>query len=179
MGLQTVAEAMDHPLLSGLFRKVELQEIVPHVTPVPGMTPAAYVDLIAARFSNPMIVDTIRRIAFDGSSRHTGMVLPTVRDALATGAPLDGLALVEAAWARMCEGTRDDGTQIAPNDPAWDGLTAAAQAARTAPAAWLEQRHLYGDLADNPRFADAFSGWLTLMYKAGMSTALHTYLEGS
>ena len=56
---------------------------------------------------------------------------------------------------------------------------AAAQAARTAPAAWLEQRHLYGDLADNPRFADAFSGWLTLMYKAGMSTALHTYLEGS
>jgi mannitol 2-dehydrogenase len=32
------------------------------------------------RFANPAIRDTTRRVAFDGSSRHTGFVLPILRD---------------------------------------------------------------------------------------------------
>jgi mannitol 2-dehydrogenase len=179
LGIETVSQAMQHPLVAGFFRKVEIEEIVPHVTPVPGMTPAAYVDLIETRFSNPRIVDTIRRIAFDGSSRHTGMILPTVRDARAANAPLDGLALAEAAWARMCEGTRDDGSEIAPNDPQWAQLNATAQKAKSSPVAWLEQRQLYGDLADCPRFATSFSRWLNMMYHDGMNAALLTYLKGA
>jgi len=179
LGIETVSQAMQHPLVAGFFRKVEIEEIVPHVTPVPGMTPAAYVDLIETRFSNPRIVDTIRRIAFDGSSRHTGMILPTVRDARAANAPLDGLALAEAAWARMCEGTRDDGSEIAPNDPLWAQLNATAQKAKSSPVAWLEQRQLYGDLADCPRFATSFSRWLNMMYHDGMNAALLTYLKGA
>ncbi len=179
LGIETVSQAMQHPQVAALFRKVEMEEIVPHVTPVPGMTPAAYVDLVETRFSNPRIIDTIRRIAFDGSSRHTGMVLPTVRDALAADAPLDGLALVEAAWARMCEGTRDDGSEISPNDPFWDQLNAAAKEAKSSPAAWLAQRNLYGDLADDPRFAGSFARWLNLIYRDGMEAALKIYLKGA
>ncbi|SDG01721.1 mannitol 2-dehydrogenase [Celeribacter baekdonensis] len=179
LGIETVSQAMQHPQVAAFFRKVEMEEIVPHVTPVPGMTPAAYLDLIETRFSNPRIVDTIRRIAFDGSSRHTGMVLPTVRDALDADASLDGLALVEAAWARMCEGTRDDGSEISSNDPFWEELNAAAKKAKSSPTAWLEQRKFYGDLADNPRFADTFARWLNLMYRGGMEATLNTYLKGA
>ena len=134
------------------------------------------VDLIDLRFSNPRIVDTTRRVAFDGSSRHTGFILPVVRDALAAKAPIAGLALTEALWARMCEGTREDGSLIEPNDPIWDKPTAAAKAARENPQAWLEQRALYGDLADNSRFADAFARWLTLIWSEGLETALSQYL---
>jgi mannitol 2-dehydrogenase len=153
-----------------------MEEIVPHVHPVPGMTPEAYVDLIRQRFSNPEIVDTSRRVAFDGSSRHPGFVLPVVRDGLADGTSVEGLALVEALWARMCEGTREDGTVIEPNDPVWDALQAKAKEAKDKPRAWLEMRQTYGDLADQPRFADAFEKWLAMIWSDGTEAALRTYL---
>jgi mannitol 2-dehydrogenase len=142
------------------------------------MTPEQYVDLIDRRFANPTIVDTTRRVAFDGSSRHPGFVLPTVRDALASGKAVEGLALVEAAWARMCEGTREDGSKIAPNDPFWPVLTAAAKHARDDPRAWLEMRQYYGDLADQPRFADAFGRWLRTIWAEGVEAAMKAYLKG-
>jgi mannitol 2-dehydrogenase len=175
LSVETIAGCMAHPLIRALFRKVEREEIAPHVHPVPGMTPNAYVDLIEKRFSNPEIFDTTRRVAFDGSSRHTGFVLPIVRDALAAGAPVEGLALVEAAWARMCEGTREDGTVIGPNDPFWGTLTEAGKAAKERPRAWLELRQFYGDLADHPRFADAFERWLAMIWSDGLETALREY----
>lgn len=176
LSVQTISGCMEHPLIRGLFRKVEDEEIAPHVKPVPDMDAASYVELIEQRFSNPAIVDTTRRVAFDGSSRHTGFILPILRDGLATGISVEGLALVEALWARMCEGTREDGTNIAPNDPYWDDLQAAAIAAKKRPMAWLEQRRFYGDLAGQARFADAFVRWLGLIWEQGTEAALRSYL---
>ncbi|MBV0911156.1 mannitol dehydrogenase family protein [Anianabacter salinae] len=175
LGVETIAGCMAHPAIHALFRKVELQEIVPHVADVPGMTATAYVDLIDARFANPQIRDTVRRVAFDGSSRHPGFLLPVLRDALKAGTSIEGLALCEALWARMCAGTREDGSIIAPNDPHWDTLTAAAIAARTRPSAWLEQRQFYDDLADDPRLTETFDRWLALIWQDGTEAALHTF----
>lgn len=175
LSVETIAGCMAHPLIAALFAKVQTEEIAPHVHPVPGMTPSDYVDLIRARFANPAIHDTTRRVSFDGSSRHPGFVLPILRDGLASGHPVRGLALVEALWARMCEGTREDGSTIAPNDPNWEDLTTAAKAARQSPGIWLEQRQIYGDLADNPAFADAFCDWLTLIWSDGCEAALRAY----
>lgn len=176
LSIRTISECMEHPLISSMFRKVELEEIVPHVKPVPGMDPESYVSLIARRFGNAKIVDTTRRVAFDGSSRHTGFILPIIRDGLAHGVSVSGLALVEAMWARMCEGTREDGTVIAPNDPYWEKLTTAAHAARANPQVWLDQRQLYGNLATRPRFADSFAGWLKMIWADGLNKTLETYL---
>ncbi len=175
LGIETISGAMAHPKIGALFRKVELEEIVPHVKPVPGMTPEQYVDLIERRFANPAVVDTVRRVAFDGSSRHTGMVLPSVRDGLAAGTSVEGLALVEASWARMCAGTRENGTAITPNDPYWDDLVATATAARDDPRAWLEMRKNYGDLADQPPFAEAFGKWLAMIWADGIEAAIDAY----
>ncbi len=175
MNVPIVSDIMRHPAILAFFRKVELEEIVPLVVPAPGMTPEEYFRLIERRFANPAIVDTARRIAFDGSSRHTGMVLPTVREALAAGTPVSGLALVEAAWARMCQGTREDGSRIEPNDPFWDELVTVAEAARDRPRAWLEQSRFYGDLVNAPRFAEAFEHWLSLIWSEGMEAALLAY----
>ncbi len=176
LSVATISGCMQHPLIAPLFRKVAMDEIVPHVRPVPGMTPAAYVDLVDRRFSNPRIIDTTRRVAFDGSSRHTGFVLPVIRDALAAEMPIEGLALTEALWARMCEGSREDGSVIEPNDPMWDALTAAARAARERPLAWLEQHGLYGGLADSRRFSEAFSRWLALIWSDGTEAAIESFL---
>lgn len=176
LGIETIHGVMAHPSIRAAFLKIAQDEIAPHVAPVPGMTPVEYIDLIAARFSNPEIRDTTRRVAFDGASRHTGFILPVVRDALAANAPVEGLALAEALWARMCAGRREDGTTIAPNDPLWDDLHEAAIEAETRPAAWLEQRRFYGDLGAEPRFAEPFARWLALIWSEGTETALRRYL---
>lgn len=178
LSVDTISGCMAHPQIGALFAKVAGQEIVPHVKPVPGMTPEAYVELIHTRFSNPKIVDTTRRVAFDGSSRHPGFLLPSIRDGLAKGTPIEGLALVEAIWARMCEGTREDGTEIAANDPFWDDLQTAACAAKGDPKAWLAQRHIYGSLAQDARFADAFVKWLAMIWQHGVGAAMAAYLAG-
>ncbi|MBB97006.1 MAG: mannitol dehydrogenase [Rhodobacteraceae bacterium] len=175
LSVETIADCMAHPLVSALLHKVEREAIAPYVHAVPGMAPAEYVTLIETRFSNPAIRDTTRRVAFDGSSRHTGFVLPILRDALAAGGPVDGLALVEALWARMCAGTREDGSEIVANDPHWEALVPAALAARDHPQSWLEQDHIYGDLAKDARFAPQFADWLTLIWSEGTAGALRRY----
>ncbi|WP_323764795.1 mannitol dehydrogenase family protein [Marinovum sp.] len=178
LGIDTIAGAMSHAGVKALLRKVSLDEIAPHVKEVPGMTPQGYVDLVDRRFSNPRIRDTVRRVAFDGSSRQTGFLLPVVRDALAAGTAVDGLALSQALWCRMCAGSREDGSTIEPNDPDWDQLNAAALAAKDDPQAWLEQRQYYGDLADDARFSEAFGRWLELIWSDGVEAALDRYQQG-
>ena len=178
LSLKTIASSMQHPLISGLFQKVALTEIAPNVKAVPGMTPEDYVNLIYNRFANPKIIDTTRRVAFDGSSRHPCFVVPSIRDGLAVGTPIEGLALVEAAWARMCEGERENLTIIEPNDPLWNELQAKAREARKTPSVWLEMRQIYGDLSDEPRFADSFVFWLEMIWSKGLEKTISTYLDG-
>jgi mannitol 2-dehydrogenase len=175
LSIETIAGCMAHPAIRNFFGKVERDEIAPTVAPVPGKTPAAYVDLIEARFSNPRIVDTTRRVAFDGSARHTGFVLPILRDQLAAGRSVSGLALVEALWARMCAGTREDGSIIDANDPIWAELNAAALEAKEQATAWLDQSNIYGNLRDAEPFRDAFCHWLTMIWDQGCIAAMNEY----
>ena len=177
LSVETIADCMAHPLIGSLFRKVAHKEIVPHVQPVPDTYPETYVDQVDRRFSNPKIVDTTRRVAFDGSSRHTGFILPVLRDALASQAPFEGLALTEALWARMCAGRREDGSVIKPNDPFWHDLHGAACAAKATPRAWLNQHQYYGDLAANAALVPAFERWLALIWESGTEAAIKAYLD--
>lgn len=125
--------------------------------------------------SNPSIRDTVRRVAFDGSSRHTGFVLPVLRDALAAEGAVDGLALTEALWARMWAGLREDGSTIAPNDPSWQSLHEAAREPRTQPLAWLRQGQIHGELAEDPRFANVSEQWLSRIWASGTRAAPRAY----
>ena len=177
MGLDTISQAMENPTIHALFGKVQSEEIMPHVPQMPGITAAAYLGMIDKRFANPAIVDTVRRVAFDGSARHVGFLLPSVRDGLTAGVTVSGLALVEALWARMCAGTREDGSHIEANDPLWDLLTTTAAQARTRPLAWLEMTQIYGDLAGQPHFAAAFEGWLRSLYQDGVEDTVRRYLD--
>lgn len=178
-GIQTIAACMSDRRVAAFFRKIQTTAILPYLDAVAGMTPAGYLALIEQRFANPKIHDTTRRVAFDGSSRHPGFVLPILHDALDCGGDIDGLALVEAFWARMCAGQREDGSIIAPNDPFWPDLVAAAQRARNHPAAWLDQTQYYGDLAKNPRFSAAFEKWLLQIWTLGSFPTLDAYLNGT
>lgn len=176
LGHETIARTMADPLITDLLSKVVTEEIAPHVAAVPGHDPASYLALVKERFSNPEIKDTTRRVAFDGSSRHPGFVIPTIRDGLAAGTSVDGLALVSAIWARYCTGFREDGSEIEPNDPHWSSLVEVARKTKNTPSLWLEQRQFYGDLADDTNFAPRFAEWVALVHAQGVAAAIRTYL---
>lgn len=178
LSIETISGCVSNPEILSLFRKVQREEIIPYVKSVPGMAPENYVKQVEARFANSEIHDTTRRVAFDGSSRHMGFVLPILQDALAAGGAIDGLCLVEALWARMCAGTRENGTVIEPNDPQWESLSAVSLAARTSPKIWLGQAEIYGDLAQDARFAHAFEYWLSCVWRDGCEAALKAYIDG-
>ena len=106
------AEAGKHKGILSMFEKVTKEEIIPHVDPLPDLSPSDYYQLILNRFSNPEIKDTVRRVAFDGSSRHSIFIVPSINDSIAKDMSYKGLALVEALWAKMCQGIREDKSKI-------------------------------------------------------------------
>ena len=177
LNIKTVRDAMKNKMIVSLLEKIEKDEIIPHIKPVPGYTPLEYYELIASRFSNPSIQDTTRRVAFDGSSRHAGFLVPSIKDGIKHNISIIGLSLAEALWARMCEGTREDGSIIEPNDPHWEKLNACAKKSKENPLEWLEQLEIYGDTSKDDKFRDYFSKWLKMIYQEGVENTLNEYLK--
>nr|HMS96274.1 mannitol dehydrogenase family protein [Tabrizicola sp.] len=177
--IEYVHEAMAHPLILGLLNKVETEEIIPYIAPVPDTDLGDYFRLIVERFSNPEVADTERRLCLDGSNRQPKFIVPSIRDALAAGGSVEGLALVSALWCRYCAGTTESGATIAPNDPHWTELTERAQAARHRPEAWLDLQAVYGELGRNPSFGKTFSGQLQQIWSRGVHATLENYLSAS
>ncbi len=171
-----VHEAMQHPLIRGFFEKVEQDEIIPTVPPVPNTNIQDYYKLIDKRFSNPKIGDTERRLCFDGSNRQPKFIVPVIADNLKAGRSISGLALESALWCRYCAGVSDSGKAIEANDPIWDKLTALAQQAKSDPMAWLSLRDVYGDVADSEIFQQAFAQWLTNLWSKGTAATLKEYI---
>jgi len=175
-GIEFVHEAMANPTIRAFLDRIETTEILPIVPPVPGQDLTAYKALIIDRFSNPEVADTERRLCLDGSNRQPKFIIPSIRDNLARGVMPRGLILASALWCRYCYGEDEAGQTIAPNDPNWDALQAAARAAKTDPAAWLNQREIYGDLGDDAAFGQAFAQALRAVWAHGADAAMRAYL---
>ncbi|KQW76015.1 mannitol dehydrogenase [Devosia sp. Root413D1] len=178
LDIHFVHEAMEHPLVRAFLEKVEREEIVPVVPPVPDTDLGDYYKLIERRFSNPKIGDTIQRLCLDGSNRQPKFILPSAADRLAAGQSVTGLALVSALWARYCYGESDSGKPIPPNDPNWERLTALATEAKTDPVAWLSMGDIFGPLASNPTYVAAFTTALSSLWSRGTKATLEAYLDG-
>ncbi len=176
MDVHFVHEGMEHPLVRAFLQKVEREEIIPIVPPVPNTDLDAYFRKVEERCLNPKIGDTIRRLCLDGSNRQPKFIIPSIADRLAKGLPVDGLALESALWCRYCAGTTDSGAVIEPNDPSWDRLTAVANQAKSDPAAWLGLRDIYGETADAPAFRTAFADWLGMLWRSGTPETLQRYI---
>jgi mannitol 2-dehydrogenase len=179
LGIHFVHDAMADPLVRGFLDKLETEEIIPCVPPVPGVDLQAYYQMIARRFANPDVGDTIPRLAQDGSNRQPKFILPSTRDRLKAGADVTGLALESALWCRYCAGTTDAGEPFNLDDPNASRLTPAALAAKDDPASFLDLRDIFGDVADAPRFRARFESALKSLWRDGTRATLQRYLNGS
>lgn len=175
-GIEHVHEDMADPTIRAFLDAIETREILPIVPPVPGMELGEYKSLIISRFSNPEVMDQVRRLCLDGSNRQPKFIVPSIRDVLKAGGKAEGLTLLSALWCRYCFGTTEAGVVIEPNDPNWDTLKATAKAAKSDPAAWIRMDAIYGDLAGNAGFVATFAEALDFVWANGVEAAMLRYI---
>ena len=179
MDIHFAHEAMEHPLVRSFLEKVEQDEIIPTVPPVPDTDLGDYFKKIEERFANPKIGDTIRRLCLDGSNRQPKFIIPSIADRIKAGAGIDGLALESAMWCRYCYGTTESNRDIEPNDPNWDRLVSASRAAKDNPMIWLEMEDIYGTIGQAALFRERFALMLRKVWSEGVERVLQGYLQNS
>ena len=89
-----------------------------------------------------------------------------------TAAPSTLSAAIVASWARYAEGVDEQGEPIEVVDRLRDTVTAAAREQRDDPLAFLRNRELFGELAEDDRFAAAYLAVLDSLHRKGARATL-------
>ncbi|ARM90086.1 mannitol 2-dehydrogenase [Rhizobium sp. CIAT894] len=178
MDIHFVHDSMEDPLIRAFLAKLEKDEIIPIVPPVPNTSLTDYFALIEHRLLNPKIADTIPRLAQDGSNRQPKFILPSTLDNLRQGKDVVGLALVSALWCRYFAGKTDSGKDIVFNDASADRLHAAALKAKDDPSAFLAFDDIFGEVAKSELFRKRFAHALKTLWEKGTRETLQLYLDG-
>ncbi|WP_029432007.1 mannitol dehydrogenase family protein [Blastococcus sp. URHD0036] len=166
-GLEYVHEACQDPLFRVFLRGYLDEEATPTLAPVPGIDLDRYKADLIGRFANPQVRDTLDRVRENASDRVPQFLLPVIRANLARGGEIRRSAAVLAGWARAAEGADDAGLPLALVDPRAEALGAGADRQATEPLAFLADRDVFGDLADDDRFAAAYTGALASLRERG------------
>lgn len=175
-GYRYAHEAMADDRVVSLLREYMAREALPTLHPVPGVDLARYREQLIERFGNPQILDTLARLAAESSDRITKWVLPVIRRNLETGGAIDLAAAVVASWARYAVGVDERGGTIVVVDQMRDTVLAAAARQSEDPLAFVRQTEIFGDLAENGRFAESFLQARALIEEHGALAAIQELL---
>ncbi|PZX23105.1 Putative Mannitol dehydrogenase (Fructuronate reductase) [Cupriavidus phytorum] len=128
-GLQTVAEAMDDPLV-GAFARGVMADLRATVQAPPGYDVAAYSEALLQRFRNAALDHRTAQIAADGTQKVPLRWLPALRESLAAGVARPCLERALALWLHYlrCD-TNQHGEPLAASDPGAPPLAAALRGA--------------------------------------------------
>jgi mannitol 2-dehydrogenase len=171
-GYRLVHEACADKLFADFVLAYMDREATPTLPPVPGVDLSAYSRELIERFSSPAIRDTLARLCTDSSDRIVPFLLPVIRAQLAVGGEVIRSVATVAAWARYAEGVDEDGEAIEIDDPRQAELTAAARRYENDPLAFLRDRSLFGDLADDQRFTAPYMAVLESLHTRGARRTL-------
>jgi len=155
-GYHYVHDVCQQELFADFLMDYMVREATPTLLPVPGIALDAYRKELIERFSSAAVRDTLARLAFDASERIPKFLLPVVRDRLAAGGDISRSALVIASWAAYLEGKDERGKPIEIVDKRRDLLVEAVQREQHDPLAFISLTGIFGDLAADSRFVDAY-----------------------
>jgi mannitol-1-phosphate/altronate dehydrogenase len=172
-GYRLVHEVTTDPLFARFLLDYMITEAIPTLRPVPGIDLHQYARQLIERFSNPEVRDTVARLCANTSDLIPKFLLPVIRHQLAAGGPFTRSAAVVASWARYAEGADENGETYEIDDVLAPQLQAAARRQRGHPAAFLEDnRAVFGDLADDPRFTRVYRAIQTSLLDRGVRKTL-------
>jgi len=179
LGYVLVDEAMRDELIRDFLVEYMAREAAPTLGELPGIDLEAYMSTLIDRFSNPEMRDTLVRLATDGSNRMATFTLPTIRANLEAGGPISLGAGMVAAWAHYWElvGRHELPQSEVPPDIHATAMTAAALAQSHNPVAFIEQRTLFGSLASDGRFREAFLAARVSIADRGIAGAIGRLLS--
>jgi mannitol 2-dehydrogenase len=173
-GYRLVHEAAQDPLFRAFLLGYMDEEATPTLAPVPGVDLDGYKHTLIERFSNPQVRDTIARLCAQSSDRIPKWLLPVVREQLAAGGEIRRSAAVVASWARYAEGTDEQGEPIEVVDRLAGSLVPLARRQREDPDAFISNRDVFGDLAEDARFAAAYRSALASLHERGARATLES-----
>jgi mannitol 2-dehydrogenase len=170
-GYRLVHEACQDPLFARFLLSYMTSEGAPTLQPVPGIDLPAYQRRLIERFSNAGVRDTVARLCEGSSDRIAKWVVPVIRDQLAAGGPIERATAVVAAWARYAEGVDEQGRPIEIVDRLAPTIT---ELARKGGTAFVENRAVFGDLADDERFRETYGRMLDRVHRLGARGTVQT-----
>ncbi|MBH0130512.1 mannitol dehydrogenase family protein [Salinibacterium sp. NK8237] len=174
-GYRFAHEAMADPAIPAFLLRYMDREATPTLRPLPGIDLDDYKHTLIERFSNPEVRDTLARLCAESSDRIPKWLVPVVRAQLDSGGEIDCSAAIIASWARYAEAVDETGEPIVVVDALRDELVAIAQTQRSDETAFIRNRKLFGDLADNQRFVDAYLTALHSLFEVGANATVRCY----
>jgi mannitol 2-dehydrogenase len=175
-GYRLVHDAAGDPLFAEFLREYMDSEGTPTLKPVPGIDLPDYKRTLIERFANPGVKDTIVRLCFGSSDRIPKWLLPVVRANLASGGPVRLSAATVASWARYAEGVDEQGEPIDVQDQLAETLVPLARSQYENPTAFIENTDVFGDLASEPRFVEAYLWALDSLHRDGARATLESII---
>jgi len=170
-GYRLVHEVAQDPLFARFLLAYMDQEATPTLAEVPGIDLDSYQRTLIERFSNAQVRDTVARLCAETSDRIPKWLLPVIRHNLASGGQIALGSAVVASWARYAEGVDEDGEPIKVVDRLADTLTATA-GQQDDPLAFVRNAELFGNLAEDERFATAYLAALESLHRHGARATL-------
>jgi mannitol 2-dehydrogenase len=104
-------------------------------------------------------------------------LVPSIRQQLDHGDEIGRSAAIVASWARYAEGVDERGFPIEVVDRRRDSVMARARRQIDDPLAFITDRQLFGDLAENGRFVDAYLSALRSLHERGARATLTWLVE--
>lgn len=176
-GYRLVHDVAQDPLFADFLLAYMDDEATPTLRPVPGVDLDDYKRTLIERFSNPEIRDTVARLCAESSDRIPKWLLPVIRENLIADRPIRLSAAIVASWARYAEGVDEDGEPIDVVDQLKDSLVPIARSQHENRTAFIENRSVFGDLAENPRFVTAYLWALDSLHGVGARKTLEALRE--
>ncbi len=175
-GYRAVHDVVRNPLFARFLLRYMDDEATPTLSPLPGVDLQAYKHKLIERFSNEYVADTVARLCAESSDRIPKWLMPVVRENLAAGRPVELSAAIIASWARYAEAVDESGEPITVVDRLAEQLTATAQRNREDLDAFIDNRELFGDVADDERFRSAYRDALSALHTKGAIATLESLL---
>jgi mannitol 2-dehydrogenase len=170
-GHDRIDEALADPRLRG-FAEAMMGEVAPGLPAVLGLDVDDYRETLLERFGNPRIGDRLQRLCARGSTKMPAYLLPSLQEAVAEGEPHEHLTLAVAAWVRHLSGVDLDGNPIDVEDVHRDRLRPLALAAATDSRPLLQQRDIFGSLAEDDGFVRRLTGTIRRLDARGLDAAV-------
>lgn len=175
-GFEFVHDAARDPLFAEFLLAYFDSEAIPTLAPVPGIDLHDYSRTLIERFANPGVSDTVARLCAYSSDRIPKWLFPVICDNLASDGPVRLAAATVASWARYAEGVDEQGKPIEVVDQLADSLVPIAQSQHENPTAFIDTV-LFGDLAHQPRFVQAYRWALDSLHRKGARATLEALLR--